>query len=112
MNDKYLKTFIKNIERIAPNWSSYKLSQESGVSQATLSKMFSGQSVPTLETIVKIAECLNVKPGDLLDDTTQSFSSTVPDDVSRMLENQSPLVYDTIRTLLTAMKHQPKKAVK
>lgn len=107
-----MKLFIKNIQRYAPEWTNAKLSQESGVSQPTLSQLFAGRSYPSLETIVKIAECLNVKPGVLLDDPTEQFESSIPADILNLLENQDPIVYDTVRNLLSAINSQKKNSNK
>jgi transcriptional regulator with XRE-family HTH domain len=104
--DKYLKIFIKNIERFAPDWSSYKLAKEAGVSQATLSSIYSGRSNPSLETIVKLANCFQVKPGDLLNDQSES---TIPPDLKLLMENQSEAFYETVRNLALMMKNSDSK---
>lgn len=42
------------------------LAQKLGVMESTVSRWCTNNSQPSLETLVKIAEILKVKPGDLL----------------------------------------------
>lgn len=41
-------------------WSTYKLSLESGITQSTLSNMFSRGTCPTIETLELICEAFNI----------------------------------------------------
>ena len=44
----------------ARGWSTYKLSYESGITQSTLSNMFSRQTCPTVDTLEKICEAFGI----------------------------------------------------
>lgn len=104
---KYLKLFVKNIQRCAHGWTNTELAERSGISQATISLLMREQRNPTLDVVVKLAEAVGVKPHELLMD--DKSSSTVPPDIINLLENQSETVYETIRTMLHALNQQPKK---
>ena len=42
------------------NWTIYKLSEESGVNQSTLSNMFSRKSYPSIPTLAKICDAFGI----------------------------------------------------
>lgn len=106
---KYLNILIKNIRRIAPEMSNYELSKLSGVSQSVLGRYESGERSPSLETIVSIANALNVEPYQLLKSEEEK---NIPTDILQMLDGQSDTVYDTIRTMLNALNQREKKKAK
>lgn len=106
---KYLNLFIKNIQHYAPNKSNYELAKLTGVSASALGLYFSKKRSPSLETIVSIAEGLNIEPYQLIKDDKEK---AIPADIIHLLENQSDTVYDTIRTILNALNQQQKKKVR
>lgn len=107
--DKYLNLFIKNVQHYAPNRSRADISEASGVSQAALSRIFSKEQAPSLETIIKVAEALHIEPAALI---TDRASKNIPSDILNLLENQPEIVYDTIRTMLNALNQQQKRKAK
>jgi transcriptional regulator with XRE-family HTH domain len=62
---------LENLEKALENknWSRYRLSKESGVSQTTLRDIFGTKKVtPTTNTLSKIAKALDVPISDFFDD--------------------------------------------
>lgn len=89
--------------------SNYELAKVTGVSASAIGLYFSKKRSPSLETIVAIAEGLNVEPYQLIRDDRKK---AIPADIIHLLENQSDTVYDTIRTMLNALNQQQKKKAK
>ncbi|MBQ8425942.1 MAG: helix-turn-helix transcriptional regulator [Clostridia bacterium] len=56
-------------------WSLYKLSEESGVSQSTLSNMFVRRTNPNIATLSMICDALGITLSDFFADTGSTFSS-------------------------------------
>jgi transcriptional regulator with XRE-family HTH domain len=59
-----LRTF-----RLAAGFSQEQLSLESGVQRNFISLIETGQNQPTINTLFKLAEALNVKPSVLVNET-------------------------------------------
>lgn len=75
--DKFISNRISGLLQ-EHNTSRYKLTELSGVSEATLSKIYHGKEVPTLETICKICNALDI--------TLSDFFKT-PDDYAKGMSN-------------------------
>lgn len=95
--DKALELLRKNIKRFAPEISNYQLARLCEISDSALSNYFSGQRMPSLEIVFKIAKGLNVQPWELLVDSDEK---NIPADILEMLENQPDSVYESIRSIL------------
>lgn len=67
--DKDVESVIDNIRKIRTekNISIVQLSVDSGISRSHLFYIESKRTVPTLDTVSKIAKALNVKMKDLFD---------------------------------------------
>jgi transcriptional regulator with XRE-family HTH domain len=59
--------FAANVERLREEkgWTQEKLGWESGLHQTAVARIESGDRVPTLTTVFKLAEGLKVPPADL-----------------------------------------------
>lgn len=57
-------------------WSTYKLSYESGLTQSTLSNMFSRGTCPTVDTLEKICEAFEITLAEFFkEDEKQLYAS-------------------------------------
>jgi len=56
-------------------WSIYKLSEESGVSQSTLSNMFVRGTNPNITTLSMICDALGISLGEFFGETSSHLSS-------------------------------------
>lgn len=99
---KLLNVLVNNIKHYASGTSLNDLSKISGVPQSTLSRLFSEQTNPSLDTIEKVAIGLNTEPYTLLIDKIgfNKRSYSIPPDIMELLDNQPDSVYDSIRTIL------------
>ena len=50
-------------------WSTYKLAYESGLTQSTLSNMFSRGTCPTVDTLEKICEAFGISLSEFFDES-------------------------------------------
>ena len=96
---KSLNILVKNIERFAQGTNFFQISKASNVPSSTFSRILNKQSSPSLETLDKIAEALNVDTYELIQEDSKDNSS-IPADIHLMLRDQPEAVYDTIRTIL------------
>ena len=51
------------------NWSTYKLAEESGITQSTLANMFSRKTMPSIQTLTAICNAFNITLSDFFDET-------------------------------------------
>lgn len=91
--------FVIRLKEVLGSRSAYWLAKTSGVSNATISRVFSGEMNPTLEMVEKIAKGLMVKPTDLLMDKSAELER-IPSDLASMLSDQDELIYEAIRGML------------
>lgn len=106
---KSLNLLIKNIEHYALGIPITTVLKNAGIPHSTVSRIINQQTNPTLETIDKIANSLNVNAADLLSDHKDS---KIPTDLLRMLENRDPILYETIRNLLKTIDQTDQKKKK
>ena len=68
MKDSEIQRFAKNMKKLreAKNMSQGDIHRATGIDRAYISNLEAGKQNPTLETIAKIAEALNVGTGELL----------------------------------------------
>ena len=66
--EKEVAKFVKILTKIRKekNVSHEKLAAKAGLSRGIISTTESGKSSPTLRTIIRICDALNIKPSDLL----------------------------------------------
>lgn len=50
------------------NWSTYKLSYESGLTQSTLSNMFARGTCPTVDTLEKICDAFDISLAEFFEE--------------------------------------------
>ena len=84
--------------RLQRNWSIYRLSIESGLSQSTLTNMFNRETLPSIITL----ECLCTAFG-----ITMSEFFTTPDDNSTQTDEEKDVV-----TLYRAVSPEAKKSIR
>jgi len=53
-------------KRIAKKWTQEKLSSEAGIDNQFLKKIESGDRIPSLDTVFKLADALGIEPDKLL----------------------------------------------
>ena len=58
---------IKSLQE-EKGWSTYKLAYEAGLTQSTLSNMFSRKTCPTIETLSKICDAFGITLSDFFDE--------------------------------------------
>lgn len=99
-----LKENLKRIRK-GKKITQRELSDLAGISFSMISKLESGEQVnPSLETITKIADVLNVQPFELLTnldlDKILPIVEQVDQDVKELMERPEEIVYNTIHNLL------------
>lgn len=75
---------LKKIQEMQKDrqWSVYKLSKESGLTQSTLSNMFSRQTIPSIATLQAICDAYGISLGDFFGNQgdDKAFSSLSSDE--------------------------------
>ena len=102
---KLSKIFIDNVKESLAGKSDYWLSKESGLSNATISRLMSGKMKPALDSVEAIAEALAVDAADLL----KEEQGDIPPDIIKLLRSQDAFVYDAIRGMLKPLAAAKKK---
>ena len=93
------EVFVTNLKELLGDRSAYWLAKKAKMTEATLSRLLSGKSSPSLETVEKVAEGLGVPPHELLKESKKS-DQKIPPDILAMLRSQDPIVYEAIRGML------------
>ncbi len=62
--------------RLDRNWSVYKLSVESGVSQSTLTNMFNRETLPSITTLESICDAFSMTMSEFFDEETDEVKLT------------------------------------
>lgn len=83
------------------NWSVYKLSKKSGVSQSTLSNMFNRNTSPTINTLEEICKAFEITLSQFFTDNKEI---TLSNEQEKMLEKWSTLTSKQKKELLTTLK--------
>lgn len=60
--------------RKSRNWSIYKLSEESGITQSTLSNMFSRKTMPSISTLKQLCDAFGISLSEFFDYESKDFS--------------------------------------
>lgn len=97
---KLALVFVETLKLKMGDKSNYWLSNESGISQSSLSRIFNGDVNPSLDTIEALAKALKVQPYELLKSTEEK--KNIPADILEDLQGRPELVYDAIRSFLAA----------
>lgn len=56
------------------NWTVYKLSEESGITQSTLTNMFYRKTLPSLTTLLAICDAFGITPSQFFNDKNIAVS--------------------------------------
>lgn len=84
------------------------LSKEAKINQGSLSQFLKGSGNPTIETIESICNALKIDPVILLGGY-DGKSYDIPNDILKLLDDQSPAVYESIRTILKTIASEKRK---
>ena len=60
--------------RKSRNWSIYKLTEESGITQSTLSNMFSRKTMPSISTLKQLCDAFGISLSEFFDYESKDFS--------------------------------------
>ena len=93
--------FIHRVKKLLGKRSAYWLSQECGLTQATLSRILTGKMNPSLKIIEKIAGGIGVPASSLLD---SGKDETIPPDLLVLLSDQPEFVYEAVRGMLKPLR--------
>ncbi len=52
------------------NWSTYKLAEESGITQSTLANMFSRKTMPSIQTLSNICSAFGITLSEFFEEST------------------------------------------
>ena len=99
--------FVRQVKLMLGERTPYWLAKSSGLSHATISRIFAGKMKPSLESVEAIAKGLGVNPQDLISEKEQKVG--IPADILSMLSNQDKFVYDAIRGMLKPITNQKYK---
>ncbi len=80
-------------------WSVYKLAEESGLTQSTLSNMFARKSNPSISTLSQICEGLKISMKDFFDEEASSSFEFVAKKYKTLSEKDRGLVNELIERL-------------
>lgn len=100
--------FVNRLKEYLGNRTAYWLSKESGVSNASISRILAGKMNPTLDVVEQIAAGVNAKPHELLQDFG-SKNPSIPPDIESMLSNQDEMIYEAIRGMLKPILERQKR---
>lgn len=84
------------------NWSIYKLSKESGVSQSTLSNMFSRNNSPSISTLEEICKAFGITLSQFFSEDGEPM--TLDSEQSLLLERWARLSKEQRKAFLDLMK--------
>ena len=87
------------------NWTVWKLSEESGVDQSTISAWYKKNRSPSVTSLEKICEAFNITMSQFFSDSNSSVDLTF--DQQEMLENWSALSKKQKEIILTLIKNIP-----
>lgn len=110
--DVYYNAHMNVLEKIKKmqaerGWSTYKLAYESGLTQSTLSNMFSRGTCPTVDTLEKICEAFGISLSDFFDDNDKV--AHVSEEEMELLSKYRVLTdkeKEAVRSMVTALSHK------
>lgn len=104
LQEIFRKNVLLHLGDRSKNW----LAKESGLNSGSIQTALSPDGNATVKTIEAIADALQIHPAVLLGGT-EGKTLNIPNDILEMLDNESPIVHDTIRTLLKALNSERDK---
>ena len=88
-------------------WSTYKLAYESGLTQSTLSNMFSRGTCPTVDTLEKICEAFGISLSDFFDDNDKvAHVSKEEMELLNKYRALSDKEKEAVKSMVTALSHK------
>jgi len=87
--------------RIERQWSIYRLSVESDISQSTLTNMFNRETLPSITTLESLCQAFGITMSDFFADENDSEKlSSEEKELIKMYRTASSEARDSIKTLL------------
>ena len=86
--------------RLDKNWSVYRLSVESGISQSTLTNMFNRETLPSITTLECLCNAFGITMSEFFSDNKKSNNSYE----AELLELFSKIPEDSKRSIITIMR--------
>ncbi len=80
-----------------------QLAERAGLDSVYLSQLERGQRLPSLQSLLRLAKLLKVKPGNLLDDTSQPDDSLLRE-IREQLQVMTPAQQKAILKAIKALK--------
>lgn len=88
--------------RLERNWSEYRLSEESGIAQTTISSWFKKNIYPSIPSLEKICKAYNVSLSQFFNYDNEPISLT--NDQYVLLENYNRLTVEQQKVILQLLK--------
>ena len=107
--DVYYNARMNVLEKIKKmqaerGWSTYKLSYESGLTQSTLSNMFTRGTCPTVDTLEKICEAFGISLSEFFEeDERKIYASKEERDLLNKYRALSDKEKDAVRSTVNAL---------
>ncbi len=90
-----------NQMRLDRNWSIYRLSVESGISQSTLTNMFNRETLPSITTLECICSAFGISMSDFFKEDSSDKDNEAEKNLITLYKNASPEIQNAILTILT-----------
>lgn len=88
--------------RLERNWSEYKLSEESGIAQTTISSWFKKEIYPSIPSLEKICKAYNISMAQFFNFDNEPV--TLSEEQYELLENYNRLTVQQQNVVLELMK--------
>lgn len=89
--------------RESRHWSEYRLAEESGLPQSTISSWYSKKMTPTIASLEKICKAFGITMSQFFQEDSDSIVLT--DDQKNMLDTWNRLTNEQKKTLLEFLSH-------
>lgn len=89
--------------RKSRNWSIYKLAEESGITQSTLSNMFSRKTMPSISTLKQLCDAFGISLSEFFDYESKDFSeeeSLLISKYKKLSEQEKIIVQNLLDSIL------------
>ena len=92
--------------RINRDWSIYRLSVESGISQSTLTNMFNRGTLPSVTTLECLCEAFKITMSDFFLEENENSSKDLEKEFLTLYHQISPEAQNSILVLLRELKKE------
>jgi len=86
--------------RVEKQWSEYRLAQEAGISQSTISSLYRNQNFPSLPTLISLCDAFDCTLGQFFSEQEHSH---FPDDELTFLHKYRALTTEQKQAILLLM---------